>query len=458
MKKKKRIALALAAALMMVLLLAACSDKTIRLGVAGIGGVYQVFGEDYAALQAQNGGRKLEVRETAGSAASLRLLSSGYLQMAVVQADMAQDAYNQTGAFAESEVENNFSTVAVLYQEECHIVVRADSGINTVEELQGKTVSIGEEESGTEQNARQILAAYGLDEKLVKEVNLNYTDAAKQLQSGEIDALFCTSGVKTEMIEELANSCGIALLPVDGSAAARLLAAYPAYSQGVIPAGSYNGQDQDVPTIGVKAVLLASDELSENTVKALTKTLYDGVDTLQAATDALLTKVRRKYKEYGINEKPFVVIKPDNGTYGMGIMTVRDAKELDALNRKTKNKMAVIKDGQTVSDVIIQEGVLTQERVNDAVAEPVVYMMDRYVVGGFYRMHAERGVDENLNSPGASFVPLAFEHSTHMPQPGVRPGVSAPNRFYMYGVVARLAMLAASYELEATDPDAEVYD
>ena len=107
-------------------------------------------------------------------------------------------------------------------------------------------------------------------------------DAAKQLQSGEIDALFCTSGVKTEMIEELANSCGIALLPVDGSAAARLLAAYPAYSQGVIPAGSYNGQDQDVPTIGVKAVLLASDELSENTVKALTKTLYDGVDTLQA--------------------------------------------------------------------------------------------------------------------------------------------------------------------------------
>lgn len=282
MKKKKRIAFALAAALMMVLLLAACSDKTIRLGVAGIGGVYQVFGEDYAALQAQNGGRKLEVRETAGSAASLRLLSSGYLQMAVVQADMAQDAYKQTGAFAESEVENNFSTVAVLYQEECHIVVRADSGINTVEELQGKTVSIGEEESGTEQNARQILAAYGLDEKLVKEVNLNYTDAAKQLQSGEIDALFCTSGVKTEMIEELANSCGIALLPVDGSAATRLLAAYPAYSQGVIPAGSYNGQDQDVPTIGVKAVLLASDELSENTVKALTKTLYDGEDTLQA--------------------------------------------------------------------------------------------------------------------------------------------------------------------------------
>ena len=182
------------------------------------------------------------------------------------------------------------------------------------------------------------------------------------------------------------------------------------------------------------------------------------LDSLQTQVDALLGKIRRKYKEYGINEKPFVVVKADNGTYGMGILPVRDAKDLQALNRKTKNKMAVIKDGQTVRDVIIQEGVLTQERVHEAVAEPVVYMMDRYVVGGVYRIHADRGVDENLNAPGAGFVPLAFDHSTQLPQPGARPGASAPNRFYMYGVVARLAMLAASYELEATDPDAEVYD
>jgi glutamate--cysteine ligase len=183
-----------------------------------------------------------------------------------------------------------------------------------------------------------------------------------------------------------------------------------------------------------------------------------GLDCLRSNVDALLTKIKRKYKEYGINEKPFVVVKADNGTYGMGIMTVRDVKDLDALNRKTRNKMSVIKDGQEVSEVIIQEGVLTNERINDAVAEPVVYMMDRYVVGGFYRVHAERGIEENLNAPGASFVPLAFEQSAHMPQPGVKAGASAPNRFYMYGVIGRLAMLAASYELEATDPDAEIYD
>ena len=85
-------------------------------------------------------------------------------------------------------------------------------------------------------------------------------------------------------------------------------------------------------------------------------------------------------------------------------------------------------------------------------------MIDRYVVGGFYRVHAERGIDENLNAPGSAFVPLAFAQSTQLPRPGERPGASAPNRFYMYGVIGRLAMLAASYELEATDPEAEVYD
>jgi glutamate--cysteine ligase len=174
-----------------------------------------------------------------------------------------------------------------------------------------------------------------------------------------------------------------------------------------------------------------------------------GMDSLSSNVDALLTKIRRKYKEYGINDKPFVIVKADNGNCGMGIMTVRDVKDLDLQNIKAQ-------EGLTLTEVIVQEGVLTNERVNDAVAEPVVYMMDRFVVGGFYRVHAERAVDESLNAPGASFVPLAFADSSRLPQPGRKPGSSSPNR--MYGVIARLAMLAASYELEGTDPLAEVYD
>jgi glutamate--cysteine ligase len=182
-----------------------------------------------------------------------------------------------------------------------------------------------------------------------------------------------------------------------------------------------------------------------------------GEDCLAANVDTLLTKIRKKYKEYGIKEKPFVIVKADAGTYGMGIMTVHDASEVRDLNRKQRNKMSVIKDGQEVSEVIIQEGVHSFENINDAVAEPVVYMIDRYVVGGFYRVHADRGIDENLNAPGAHFVPLAFAQQYALPDVHARPGTAAPNRFYMYGVVARLALLAAALELERTDPNPEIY-
>lgn len=181
-----------------------------------------------------------------------------------------------------------------------------------------------------------------------------------------------------------------------------------------------------------------------------------GLPELQAQVDAVLTKTRRKYKEYGIHEKPFAVIKPDNGTNGLGLMTVRDAKDLESLSPQALERLAASKDGHPVSQVLVQEGVLTNERVQDAVAEPVVYMMDRYVVGGFYRVHTDRRTDESLSAPGASFVPLAFDQSAQLPQPGAKAGASVPNRFYMYGVIGRLAMLAASYELEATDPDADI--
>ena len=174
---------------------------------------------------------------------------------------------------------------------------------------------------------------------------------------------------------------------------------------------------------------------------------------LAATVDTLLAKIKKKYKEYGITDKPFVVVKTNHSSQsdkhtGSSVMMLRQSSELK------NHKDIELFNGE----LVVQEGVLTKERMNDAVAEPVVYMMDRYVVGGFYRVHADRGMDENLCSPGSRYVPLAFAESTELPQPGVKAGASAPNRFYMYGVIGRLAMLAASYELEATDPDAEVYE
>ena len=173
----------------------------------------------------------------------------------------------------------------------------------------------------------------------------------------------------------------------------------------------------------------------------------EGEDCLAANVEYVLGEIREKYAQYGITEPPFCIVKADAGTYGMGIMTVKSVDDVRNLNRKTRNKMAVIKEGQPVHEVIIQEGVYTFESVEGAVAEPVVYMMDHFVVGGFYRVHTERGVDENLNSPGAKFAPLAFETNCHTPDCLGKPG-DPPNRFYTYGVVARLANLAAAIEVE----------
>ena len=132
----------------------------------------------------------------------------------------------------------------------------------------------------------------------------------------------------------------------------------------------------------------------------------------------------------------------------MGIMTAHSGDEMRELNRKQRNKMARIKEGQNVTDVLVQEGVYSFETWGDdqAVAEPVVYMMDHFVVGGFYRVHTGRGPNENLNAPGMHFEPLAFEETCYNPDPSMAPDAN-PNRFYAYGVVARLALLAAAREL-----------
>ncbi len=170
--------------------------------------------------------------------------------------------------------------------------------------------------------------------------------------------------------------------------------------------------------------------------------------------DALLAKLRKKHKEYGIKEKPFVLLKADDHRLQWTPVVLHSAQDLDALEPARMH-------GHQSLELLLQEGVPSSERVNHVPVAPVVYMMDRYVVGGYYRMHSPRVADvpsDGLHgSQDSDVAPLAFAEGVHLPQPGARPGASAPNRFYMYGVVGRLAMLAASYELEATDPQAHDY-
>lgn len=177
----------------------------------------------------------------------------------------------------------------------------------------------------------------------------------------------------------------------------------------------------------------------------------EGEECLVTNVGAVLDEVAAKYRQYGITNDPFVIVKADAGTYGMNIMTVHHPDEVRGLNRKERTKMARGKEGLMVADVMVQEGVYTFETWDQAVAEPVVYMIDRYVVGGFYRVHSGRGRDENLNAPGMRFEALAFAESCTSPDPDKAPD-ARPNRFYAYGVIARLALVAAAREVkEAAD-------
>ena len=175
-----------------------------------------------------------------------------------------------------------------------------------------------------------------------------------------------------------------------------------------------------------------------------------GGSCLEKNVDALLQEIQKKYDEYDIKCQPYVIVKADSGTYGMGIMTVNSVDDIAELNRKQRTRMSTIKEGQKVSKVIIQEGVYTHETwgEEETVAEPVVYMIDHNVVGGFYRVHDARAPNENLNSPGMRFEPLAFDDCCISPERDMDADAH-PNRFYSYGVIARLALLAAARESEA---------
>ena len=176
----------------------------------------------------------------------------------------------------------------------------------------------------------------------------------------------------------------------------------------------------------------------------------EGEECLAGNVELLLADIRAKYREYGVSQEPFVIVKADAGTYGMGVMTVRNVDEVRQMNRDARKKMAATKEGKEVTGAIIQEGVYTTETwgPDSATAEPVIYMIDHFVVGGFYRVHGGRSNQENLNAPGSRFQMLAFDECCSHPDPNCGPD-ERPNRFYAYGVVARLALLAAAREIAA---------
>lgn len=273
MKKKLSILLCV-----MLFALSGCriSGNTIRFGAANIGGMYYSFANTFTELANETtSAYNFEVRTTAGSTANLRLLSDNYIELGIAQADLIYDAYQKN---------SNLRAIAGLYTEACQLVVRADSDIKSLDDLSGHTVSIGAEESGTERNASEILEFAGMPSSIVKTKNLDYIDAAHQLETGDIDAFFCTAGLTTTIIEELSRECEIRLISIDDSVIDKMLSTSDAYSRYSIPAGTYKGQDEEVSTIGVTSVLVTSASMSSDIIKQMTAMLFENAKELQYST------------------------------------------------------------------------------------------------------------------------------------------------------------------------------
>lgn len=210
---------------------------------------------------------------TAGSIENLEAVRSGLLESGLSQADIAYWAYTGAGVFEKSGANEKLRAIANLYQESVHVMVRADSDIETVAQLKGKKVSLGEEGSGTTITARLVLKAYGLSEKRIKPVYLSLTRSADALRAGEIDALIFVGGGPVSAIADLAENLAIRLLPLDGEPAQALRQQHPFLTVDVIPADTYRGVPGTV-TLGVGALWVVSAELDADLVYGITRALW----------------------------------------------------------------------------------------------------------------------------------------------------------------------------------------
>ena len=263
---------------------AAPSGDAVKLtmGTGGTTGTYYAFGGVIAnVLNSKDVGVNINVQSTGASKANIYLVNDGEADLAIVQNDVMDYGYNGTDLFAEEGAASEFATVGALYAEVCQVVSTKD--ITSIADLKGKRVSVGDAGSGVEFNARQILEAYGMTFEDIEVNNLGFGDSSDALKDGKIDAFFCTAGAPTTAIVELSTTNDINLLAIDDEHAAKLAEAYPYYTTYPIPGGSYNGIDNDVQTVAIKATLIASPNLAEDTVYNLTKAIFDNQAEIAAA-------------------------------------------------------------------------------------------------------------------------------------------------------------------------------
>ena len=280
--KKRTIAIALTILMIFTLTLSGCSGKTtLKMATGGTTGTYYAFsGAVSQVLSSKIENLAFDIQSTGASKANIYLVSDKEADIGIVQNDVMYYAYNGIDLF-DGEAIKGFSAMAGCYAEVVQIVSK--KSINSIEDLKGKRVSVGDVGSGCEFNARQILEVYGMTFDDIEVHNLSFNDSATALKDDKIDAFFCVAGAPTTAIVELATSNDIRLLEVDDEHADKLIESYPFYTKYKVPGGSYKGVDSDAQTVAVVATYIVSDELDEDLVYKMTKALFENADEIAKA-------------------------------------------------------------------------------------------------------------------------------------------------------------------------------
>lgn len=281
---KKLTALVLALAMALTLVACGGSKTPVTLATGGTSGTYYAVGTALASTL----GTKLEKSDltaidSGASKANVQLVNAGDAQMSILQSDVLNYAHNGTGGekmFEGAPVTDSL-WVAGIYIETVQVV--ASPEITDISQLRGKTVCVGDVGSGTALNSEQVLEAYGMTFDDIKPYYGSFADGCEALKNGQIDAAINTAGAPTGAITDLSSTYNFNLLPISDDAFNYLTTTYPFLVEDVVPAGTYSCVTEDVRCVGVKAVLVASANLSDDVVYEMVKAMFDNIGDLQNA-------------------------------------------------------------------------------------------------------------------------------------------------------------------------------
>ena len=258
------------------------SDKQIIIGTGAPNGVYYPAGGAICRLINLNRSKhniRCLVEATGGSVFNLYALHNNEVNFAIVQSDWQYNAFKGKGLFAEGPAYKNLRSVFSLHSEMFTVAARGDANIKTFDDLKGKRVNIGNPGSGMRAIMQDLIDTKGWHRNDFKEMaELKPDDASAAFCAGKLDAVVFAAGHPNGLIQKLTNECGAKLIAVDDASVDALLTKNPYYARTVIPGGMYKGNAQNIPTFGVKATLVTDAKMSDDTVYAVVKSVFENFD------------------------------------------------------------------------------------------------------------------------------------------------------------------------------------